>query len=191
MKNKIIKSKHYLSFLSIEKTENKNGYLGAILVTDTRGVPVEFRCTYPIKPTLIQKPLYGESFLPFIGSELCGKPLLDSLENKPGCIFVNSEFLLHLRPKISLPLSFVRETGKVIEVSSKEKQSKPLPRERLESPTGKFQPMVINYHPDYKDDRDKINSLFGAVLKNFSPLEPFIRIKKAVEVLAQQDSRFQ
>ena len=62
MKDKIKKSKNHLSFLTIEKTENKGGYLGAILITDTRGVPIEFRCTYPIKPTLIQKPLYGESF---------------------------------------------------------------------------------------------------------------------------------
>lgn len=180
-----------LAFLSIEETKNKDGYLGAILITDSQGVPIEFRCTHPVKPTLIQKPLYGESLLPFIGSELCGEPLFNSVQNKPVYVFVNSDFLLLLRTRISIPLVFVRLTGEAIEINPEQKLTDSLPRKRLESPTGKFQPVIVSTHPDYKDDFDKLQVLFKESLRNLDPVEPFNRIKKAVEVLAQQDKRFQ
>ena len=39
----------------------QRGYYGGILVTDTRGVPREFRHTDAIKPTRTQTVLYGDS----------------------------------------------------------------------------------------------------------------------------------
>lgn len=181
----------FLAFLSLEETKEKDGYIGAILITDAQGVPLEFRCTHPVKPTLIQKPLYGDSLQPFIGNELCGKPLYESIQNKPSCIFVNSDFLLDLRIAVSVPVIFVRKAGEAIKVESIKGMTKSLPRQRLESPSGKFQPVIIMCNPDYKDDFDKLQSLLGDRLKNLDPLEPFNRITKAVEVLAQQDKRFQ
>lgn len=181
----------YLGFLSLEETVNKDGYIGAILVTDLQGVPLEFRCTHPVKPTLIQKPLYGESLQPFIGNELCGKPLVESLQNKPSCMVVTIDFLLNLRPDISIPTVFIKHAGEVIEVDSEHKQTNPLPRKRVESPTGKFQPMILMTHSDYKDDFEKIQSLLGDSLKTLDLIEPFTRIKTALEVLARQDSKFQ
>jgi hypothetical protein len=66
-----------LGFLTLQETLNKDGYIGAILITDTGGVPQEFRCTHPVKPTVIQKPLYGDTLEPYIGVNLCGVPLVD------------------------------------------------------------------------------------------------------------------
>lgn len=65
-----------IGFLSLIETEAKDGYLGALLVTDARGIPQEFRCTHPVKPTTVQKSLYGDTLLPHIGINLCGIPLI-------------------------------------------------------------------------------------------------------------------
>lgn len=180
----------YLAYLSLEETSNKDGYVGALLVTDLQSIPVEFRCTHPVKPSAIQKPLYGDSLQPFIGTELCGKPLLNSIQNKPSCLFVNSEFLLNLRSDISIPTLFVRPASEVIEVESGQQSSKALPKIKLESPTGKFQAVTLFWHPNYEDDYEKMQSFLGATLISLDILEPFSRIKKSVEVLALQDKRF-
>ena len=83
-----------LGFLTLSSTQNQDGYLGAILITDVQGVPKEFRCTHPVKPTTIQKPLYGNTLEPYIGVDLCGVPLISSISNKPSLILVNNEYLL-------------------------------------------------------------------------------------------------
>jgi hypothetical protein len=46
------------------------------MVIDHRGYPLEFRCTTPVKPTPIQKIIYGSLLDQYIGVELCGKRLL-------------------------------------------------------------------------------------------------------------------
>lgn len=181
---------NYLAFLSIEETKNKDGYLGALLVTDLQSIPVEFRCTHPVKPSAIQKPLYGDSLQPFIGCELCGKPLLNSLQNEPSCLFVNCEFLLGLRTDISIPTLFVKSAGEVIEVKSDQQALKTPPKRNIESPTGKFQPITAFCHPNYEDDYEKVQSILGDILNSLDILEPFSRIKTAVEVLTRQDKRF-
>ena len=66
----------FLGFLALYETSGNEGYLGAILVTNNQGVPQEFRCTHPVKPTNIQKPLYGNTLEPYIGITLCGAPLI-------------------------------------------------------------------------------------------------------------------
>jgi len=56
------RSKYMLAFLSLCETLSRDGYIGAILVTDERGIPQEFRCTYPVKPTMIQRVLLYKKY---------------------------------------------------------------------------------------------------------------------------------
>lgn len=84
----------YLGFLSLFLTMDKTGFLGATLVTDSQGVPIEFRCTHPVKPNAIQKTLYGETLTLHVGVNLCGIPLLKSLQNKPALVIVNTDYTL-------------------------------------------------------------------------------------------------
>ena len=65
-----------IGFLALYETSPRDGYLGAILITDLQGVPQEFRCTHPVKPTALQKPLYGNTLEPYIAVDLCGIPLI-------------------------------------------------------------------------------------------------------------------
>ena len=89
-----------LGFLELCKTSTEDGYLGAVLVTDIQGVPKEFRCTHPVKPSSIQKPLYGKALEPYIGVNLCGIPLVQSTQLSPSLLLVSKELKLKNQAQI-------------------------------------------------------------------------------------------
>jgi len=166
-----------LGFLSLFETLNKDGKIGAILITDHNGVPQEFRCSHPVKPTAIQKPLYGETLEPYIGIQLCGIPLIQSIQLRPTLIIVDKEFLLDVREESPYPLIFLRRAGEAIEVESSNSKK----RIRI----------IIMPHPDFVEDEEKAKEILDKIFSYLDPYEPFERMKKAVEVLGKQDNRFQ
>ena len=68
-----------LAFLGIYETASHDGFIGAVLVTDHKGIPQEFRCTHPVKPTSIQKPLYGDALEPLLFFRFYGQKQGDFL----------------------------------------------------------------------------------------------------------------
>lgn len=178
----------FLGFLSIEESQEDDMYIGCLLITDLYGVPQEFRCTHPVKPTPMQKPLYGKSLVPHIGIELCGVPLLSAVEHKISCLFVNSDYLTELRHHTDIPLLFVKRSGETLETKQDGEHKKE--KRKIESNTGKFQPVSTLANEQYKDDYEKIMDILGDSLNNLDIIEPFNRIEKTVEVLTAQDDRF-
>lgn len=180
-----------LGFLALFETLSKDGYLGTVLVTDLQGIPQEFRCTHPVKPTTIQKPLYGDMLEPYIGVNLCGVPLFKSIQNIPSLIVVDKEFLLDVRKAISLPVIFIRRAGEAIDLKPTTGAESNFKRERVDCATGRFQPIVFTPHPDFNDDITVAREILEKVFSYLDPLEPFERMLKAIEVLGKQDKRFQ
>src|ERR1035438_9283152 len=68
-----------IAFLGYREFDDGAAYRGAILVTDEWSKPLEFRCTAPVRPTDLQRTLYGKSMLPHILTELIGAPLISSV----------------------------------------------------------------------------------------------------------------
>jgi hypothetical protein len=185
------KSNLLLGFLALHETSSHDGYLGAILVTDFQGIPQEFRCTHPVKPTILQRPLYGEALESYIGVNLCGIPLIESIQNKPSLIVVHKEFLLGVRTASSCPAIFVRRAGEAIDIKASDSSDKKLKRERIDCPTGRFQPLVLTPHFDFNEDITSAREILGEIFSYLDPIEPFERMLKAIEVLGKQDKRFQ
>ena len=178
-----------LGFLSLHQNSGQDGYLGALLVTDYQGVPQEFRCSQPVKPTAIQKPLYGEVLIPYIGVTLCGVPLIGSLKSEPSLIILEQEYLLGVRPSTVCPTAFVQRVGEAIEVSTGSQEDSGQKR-KIDCPSGRFQPINMSAHPEYPDDLEAAHEILDSVFESLDPLEPFGRIKTAIDVLAKQDERF-
>jgi hypothetical protein len=177
--------------LALYETSTRDGYLGAFLITDFQGIPQEFRCTHPVKPTIIQKPLYGDTLESYIGVTLCGIPLISSTQNKPSLIVVHREFLIGIRTATSCPVIFVRKVGEAIDIKSTNGLETKLRREKVDCPTGRFQPIVFTPHPDFNDDITSAKEILEKIFSYLDPVEPFERIAKAIEVLGKQDKRFQ
>jgi len=181
----------HLGFLSFRGTPDPPSYVGAVLVTNEHGVPVEFRCTYPVKPTPIQKPLYGDTLEPYVGVELCGRPLLASLDHDPSILLVDRDFLLDLQPLSAYPVVFAARAGEAIEVQTQSRDEIGWIRHRITSRPGRFQPIDLQVHPDWEEQLDAIRPKVEDAFARLDLLEPFDRIVQALRVLAAQDSRYQ
>lgn len=145
------------------------GYLGAMLVTDSKGLPLEFKCTEAIKPTDLQRHLYGETMEPHIAIHLCILPLLNKITNKPKLLFVNEESFLTAREEKDFPVLFIQATESVVE----------------EGQTA----IVLKSHSKYESDK----TLFEEEVKTaclFAFTEPFGRVEQAVKVLGEKDEKF-
>ena len=180
-----------LGFSALHETFAKDGYIGAFMITDVHGVPQEFRCSHPVKPTAIQKPLYGDTLEPYIGINLCGIPLIESIKSKPMLIVVQEEFLLGVRVASQYPVVFIRRAGEAIEITNTNHSEKNPMRERIDCTTGNFQPIVITPHHEFNEDSSLARPIIEKVFGYFDPIEPFERMVKAIEILGKQDSKFQ
>ena len=58
-------------------------YLGGLLLTDTSGIPLDFRYTEPITPTKLQSVLYGKALEPHLKEEVIQKTLLKEIKGSP------------------------------------------------------------------------------------------------------------
>jgi len=179
----------FLGFLSLNETSAGDGYIGAILVTDQYGVPAEFRCTYPVKPSVLHKPLYGETLKPYIGVELCAKRLVEVLDHRLNLLVVNARFLLDVRPSCNYPVIFIERVGEAIEVALPDAVTSP-PKSRVACPSGRFQPIYVSAHSNYAQDLSESRPLVENTFSHLDLLEPFERIATALKALAQQDGRF-
>ena len=83
-----------LAFLESYTLSDKEGIMGAILVTDTDTKPVEFRVTAPITPTNFQRTLYGKVLMEHILVELISAPLLNAVSLDLDLIIVRNPLFL-------------------------------------------------------------------------------------------------
>lgn len=101
----------FLGFLVVEETAGKDGFTGALMVTDRRGYPMEFRATTPVHPSAIQRTLYGKQLEYFVGVELCGKTLVKESTRKPGVVLVADRRFLGLAEESGLDVVAVEPGG--------------------------------------------------------------------------------
>jgi len=175
-----------IGFLTVEPTYDQIGLIGAVLVTDDKGYPLEFRCTTPVRPTTIQKVLYGSLLKPYVSVELCGKRLLAEVQRKPALIVTSSSDLLALSEG-EIPLVAVLRAGEVIETES---LAKDVERERLESASGRFQPVILMTRQDQQKEVNEVKIILNDIFRNFDLVEPFERIRTALKALAESDPKY-
>ncbi len=70
------------------------GYLGGALVADEYGLPAEFRHTLPVRPTRLQRAIYGDALDRYIRSVVVAQRLVAALEHRPAIVLVADPTLL-------------------------------------------------------------------------------------------------
>ncbi|MBA7629927.1 hypothetical protein ES703_37434 [subsurface metagenome] len=93
-----------LMFLASQDFSNGAVVRGGMLVTDNQTKPLEFRCTSPIRPTGLQKVLYGKMLDTHILLNLIATPLVRSASERPSIILVRDKRLLELCNKVDFPV---------------------------------------------------------------------------------------
>ena len=96
-----------------------------------------------------------------------------------------------MRTENTCPVIFVRRAGEAIDIKTSDSSQDVSKRERIDSPTGRFQPIVFTSHRDFGDDLIEAKEVLESVFSYLDPIEPFDRMTKAIEVLSKLDKRFQ
>ena len=89
-------SGHQLGFLSV-RHDTEGGLACGLLVTDMRGIPLEFRHTSRLKPTTLQKLLYGESLNQSVGQTCFVEPLLRETNSRIDLIFIDFRHVMFFK----------------------------------------------------------------------------------------------
>jgi len=178
-------SKTYICFLDINRFDGGDSIRGAALLTDQLTEPVEFRCTSEIRPTELQKTLWGGRLAGHIATHLVGKPLVDALSVAPALIVVRKPEFVEIRTLIEVPLVQLLQKGELSMASS------------LAFPDGEGEslesegtdPLIMKSHRQFQADIETAHQLFDGTWRSVSLLEPFARIENSLAVVHHQDMR--
>ncbi len=172
-----------LAFISLTELE-KDIFRGGVLVTDSQGKPIEFRCTSAIQPTAVQRTLYGGTLKAHMAVELTGRPLLNAVRENYDAVFVTQEDFIELRRTIQKPLLLVTKQGSTL--ATQQDYESPAKSELLSSPSGKFDPVVLICHWQHAEDLAETLPDLGSLFTRFDLIEPFSRIGSALRLLHEK-----
>lgn len=171
-------------------------YVGGVMVTDERGLPIEFQYTEPIQPNQIQQILYGQVLSRYIKQDVILGTLLKNLKEPYDCLLVDDEQLMEGEP-----------TEAVIRISSAQSQRLPevgmieqfSPTDYLLQVTAESNPLRVQLHgvpqtnllPENAGDGDVTlpESIKQALLtagQSMDLAEPLIRVEKALMSICEE-----
>jgi len=139
-----------------------NAYLGALMVTDYRARPLHFAFVSPIRPTRIQRILYGSTLEEHVKIDVIGEKLLKELPFLPDALFVDTKELLTIRRAVEIPTAFLSK--------SIESEDNPGRLTTLEYDTGSS-----------LDDQDIVGRVLASLESYVDLVEPFDRMREALK----------
>jgi hypothetical protein len=155
-------------------------FRGAILLTDLRGKPRDFRCTSAIKPNAIQRILYGGTLSEHMALDLCGLPLLKALPVQPSVLLADRSDLLVLRPQTDIPMLWLRRQSEILPQSRPDVGSD---AELVASEGGLFETVLASGHAAHGEDLSENVDGVRQLARSLDPLEPFSRIEAALKLV--------
>lgn len=165
--------------------KNVETFSGGIMVTDSTGLPLEFRYTEPLTPTRIQKVLYGEVLETYIKGEVIIRSLLESLDSAPEIVIVNEESLLDM-PRMSIPVVSISET-RLKPLNSPSSTQKIGPREFLLQVNDTGSPVRVKLVDEDKELAERINSILVNAGEAMDVTEPLVRVHQALDILCSKE----
>ena len=146
---------------------------GAVLVTDERTRPLEFRVTDPVVASDLQRVLYGAVLDEHVLGDLCGVPLLEALRESVDYVLVRDQALLSLQDVRDEPVFWI---GRDEEAEPGEDGAPP--------------GVCLGYHGDGEQEAIKEARLaLRDVARHYDLLEPFERMAEAVRHVARGEGQ--
>lgn len=142
--------------------------VGGYLVLTAVGRPLEFHCTAPLRPTRTQQILYGPTLRPFFYGEQIAPALLARSQRTPLVICTDQMPVLEARPLAPAPLVLVLEETHA----------------STHPPTGEVFSLAqcrVVTAAGFAADAQAIRDAWPAEAEQLDLLEPFIRIREALE----------
>jgi len=179
-----------VGFLTVCEHEAQ-GLLGGYLILNPAGRPLEFHCTAPVRPSRAQEILYGATLKAYLYGEQIGQALLEKAKTTPLVVFTDAEPVLTVRDFTSLPVACVIPVPPETPATAASELTGPL---RLdEGRPGPPPPFGLRVHTfqvgcqrlavlqDHEEDAPIIAKHWEPLAADFDLLEPFGRIREAID----------
>ena len=182
------KGKQLIGYLTVD--ERDNYFRGAALVTDQRGIPTDFRYTEPVRPTRLERILYGGALDIYLREEVILENLIGAVETKPTLWIVADEELIGPVQRISkLPTIALEPT-----------QRAPLDQSGAYEPTAEagvfiFQadnisaPLRLIVPEAQAAKIGQTTQALAAAAEEMELTEPFTRIARALEAVSEAEAK--
>jgi hypothetical protein len=179
--------KQLIGYLTIEMKDSC--FRGAALVADQRGIPEDFRYTEPVRPTKLERILYGGALDIYLREEVILDNLLGAIERKPSMWLVDSDELIQPVQKITrLPAIAVEASRRA-----------PLEHSGQIEPTTEngvfiFQadnisaPLRLTVSEDNVAKMAQFAQLLQTAAADMELMEPFVRMSRAIEAVTESGS---
>src|SRR6476646_126066 len=118
------------------------GYVGAYLVTNSWGRPLEFRLSTAVQPNRIQQILYGNTLTEYVCVDLIGKALVEKASTPVQLLVTDNVNVLPIRAQVDLPvIAAIRDDDRMFALTH--------PRSSV--------PLVVS--PGHASDEDTVRTL--------------------------------
>jgi len=181
-------AKQLIGYVMIESQEDY--FRGAVLVTDCRGIPTDFRYTEPVRPTKLERILYGNALDIYLREDIILDNLLGAVHTKPAIWILSDEELIDPVQRISrLPALLIAASSRApLEQSG---QCEPT------AETGVFMFQADNISAPFRltvsgENISKISQFaqfLTSAAENMELTEPFARMERALEAVVETETK--
>ena len=171
-----------IGFVGVFQTTDEVGHVGAAMVTNDRGYPLEFRISTAVRPSAVQRALYGDSLDPYIEAELVGKVLVAQLKRSPAVLLVNRLGLLETAAKT--PVVFLARADAYVRSEATSLRYRRL--DRGDDPSRALALVSAGTEAELV----VASEVVARAAQRFDPVEAFDRMRTAISVLAESDQRY-
>ena len=161
--------------------DDRMGWTGGLLVLNSRGRPLEFQCTLPVRPSKAHEILYGPTLRAHLIGEIIGGLLLKKARTPLTLLCCDQAEALSLENLVDLPVALVGEAA--------ERDEGPVTAESLSgSQSVEFAGTHLWVGMEHTE---KVAALADAFQDIPDGVEPFDRIREAIKEAHSQIARQQ
>lgn len=176
-----------LGFLGAQNLSEDEATIGGLLVTDGELRPLDFRCTSPVRPTALQKLLYGEVLRQYVLVDLLGLTLVQSANPKPDLLLVEDQQLLYLQRKVEQGVVHLgKHTGATAGNPADTGQNGQISH-ALTITTREGETLAMHTYRGFDDKGVHAKPILEGISAHHDLLEPFRRVRTALTRASQMD----
>lgn len=177
-------SNNSLGYMVIDGSETQ--LRGIALITDSRGIPIDFRYTDIIRPKKIERILYGDSWETYFKQEIIPESILDAVEETPQLwICSDSDLLVPLRSLSKVKTVLLEESPHVPLDAPGTIENTADPGVFLIQADPHGNPLRAEFPSGVRSDEvQQAASLLTDYAQTMALLEPFGRISRLMSALA-------
>ena len=171
-----------LGFLALFDAEDGQGRCGTAMVTNERGMPLEFRVSAPVRPSPLRRAIYGKTLWPYVEVELIAKSLLSELRPLPALVLTNRMSVLDVTSCATL--CFVTDAAAFVQPSGAVRGYHRLLEAVGATPTALA--LVAATEAALASCAEQV----AKAMRQFDPVEAFARMETTYGMLAESDGRY-